>query len=48
MHIFGQKFISISLVRSQKKMKLKSGHLELRFSVYDILSIQIGLDSANA
>ena len=33
MHIFVQKFISISLGLSQKK-NLKSGYLELWFSVY--------------
>ena len=33
MHILGQKIISISLGLSQKKKKLKSGYLELRFSV---------------
>ena len=31
--MLGQNFISISLGLSQKKMKLKSGYLELRFSV---------------
>ena len=30
----GKKIISISLALSQRKMKLKSGHLKLRFSVY--------------
>ena len=28
------KFISISLALGQEKIRLKSGHLELRFSVY--------------
>ena len=36
MHISGQKFISTSWLLSQKKMNLKSGHLNLRFTVCHI------------